>query len=168
MRHASASNRRNRSRNGAPARPAGAAGNGQSARGAGDAAPYCRPIVHMMIMVSAADRELHGLELRHIRAIVGTLPLFRFYRSANLARDAADAARRLAAGGEDAVIGELAALLPAHLRETAYALACEVAVADRRFPAEENQLLRRLRQGLKIHRLIASALERAAAARSAS
>ena len=58
--------------------------------------------------------------------------------------------------------------LPEKLRETAYALACEVTAADRVIAQEELRLLELLRHGLQVPRLSAAAIERAASARYAS
>ena len=56
-------------------------------------------------------------------------------------------------------------LLPAPLRETAYALACEVAAADGRPADAELQMLEMLRHRLGIDRLIAAGIERGVQAR---
>jgi hypothetical protein len=53
------------------------------------------------------------------------------------------------------------------LRETAYALACEVAAADGALAIEELNLLDILRRGLNVDRLVAVAIERATYARHA-
>jgi hypothetical protein len=53
------------------------------------------------------------------------------------------------------------------LRETAYALALDVALADAPVHPEENRILQRLRATLEIDRLAAAALEKAAVVRHA-
>ena len=55
--------------------------------------------------------------------------------------------------------------LPEKLRETAYALACDVAAADSQMTAEEARLLDLIRFELKIGKLVAAAIERGARAR---
>ena len=51
--------------------------------------------------------------------------------------------------------------------ETAYALACDVAVADSRLTQEELRLLEMIRFRLEVDRLSAAAIERGARARHA-
>jgi hypothetical protein len=67
--------------------------------------------------------------------------------------------------GLDAVLGLIKNALPEHLRETAYWLALEVALADSRMMQEEIRVSELLRRTLGIERLIAAALERGARAR---
>jgi hypothetical protein len=55
--------------------------------------------------------------------------------------------------------------LPAKLRETAYALACDVAVADAEMNQEKLRVLELIRHSLEIDRLVSAALERGARAR---
>jgi hypothetical protein len=57
--------------------------------------------------------------------------------------------------------------LPKYLRETAYALGLEIALAEAPVYAEENRVLQRLRTTLDIDRLTAAALEKAAIVRHA-
>ena len=59
----------------------------------------------------------------------------------------------------------LRASLPVRLRETAYAIACDIAAADGYATQEELRLLELLRHRLEIDRLIAAAIERGARAR---
>jgi tellurite resistance protein len=58
--------------------------------------------------------------------------------------------------------------LPQPLRETAYAVACDVAAADGTLAEEEANLLELLRRRLRVDRLVAAAIERATYARHAS
>ncbi len=55
--------------------------------------------------------------------------------------------------------------LPDHLRETAYALACDVAAADKLVNIYELRFLEMLRHDLRVGRLAAAAIERGARAR---
>jgi hypothetical protein len=55
--------------------------------------------------------------------------------------------------------------LPDPMRETAYALACEIAAADRHIEQEEIRLLEILRHKLDIVRLVAAVIERGVQAR---
>ncbi|MGZ9035000.1 MAG: tellurite resistance TerB family protein, partial [Rhodospirillales bacterium] len=65
-------------------------------------------------------------------------------------------------------LGQIEAALPAKLRETAYALACDVAAADGRVDREELRMLEIIRDRLAVDRLVAVAIERAAGARFAT
>jgi tellurite resistance protein len=55
--------------------------------------------------------------------------------------------------------------LPKKLRETAYAVACDIAAADGHTTQEELRMLEMLRHSLDIDRLSAAAIERGARAR---
>jgi len=55
--------------------------------------------------------------------------------------------------------------LPEKLRETAYALACDVAAADGKVTQEESRFLEMIRFRLNIGRLPAAAIERGSRAR---
>jgi hypothetical protein len=70
-----------------------------------------------------------------------------------------------AEGGLDAVLGLIAEAIPEKLKETAYAVAVEVAAADERVGQEELRILEMLRDTLGIERLHAGAIERSARAR---
>jgi hypothetical protein len=62
-------------------------------------------------------------------------------------------------------LGPLHASLPDRVRDTAYTIACEIAGVDGRLDKEERRLLDLIRETLGLERLLASAIERAAAAR---
>jgi len=67
----------------------------------------------------------------------------------------------------DKVLDLVRESLPVSLRETAYALAIEVAAADLHAGEEELNLLQMIRHKLDIDRLIAAGIERGARARHA-
>ena len=67
--------------------------------------------------------------------------------------------------GLDALFGLMRDALPDSLRETAYALCCDVAAADGHAFQAELQFLLELRHELEIDRLHAAAIERGSAAR---
>ena len=58
--------------------------------------------------------------------------------------------------------------LPAKIRETAYALACDVVAVDGEAHQEEPRMLEMIRHELRIDRLTAAAIERGARARFAT
>ena len=68
--------------------------------------------------------------------------------------------------GLDATLDAIKTALPPRLRETAYAIACDLIAVDGSATQEELQILDLIRQKLEIDRLIAAALERGARARA--
>ena len=125
-------------------------------------------LIYTMVLASAADRDMTDAELGRIGQIVSHLPVFADFDVERLPQVASDCADMLTdEQGLDNVIAEIKAALPDKLRETAYALACDVVVADGETSQEELRLLEMLRHGLDVVRLSAAAIERAAAARFA-
>jgi len=125
-------------------------------------------LIYTMVMVSASDREMQDVEMKKIGEIIKGLPVFAGYSRDLLPRTAASCAELLDhEDGLDHALAMVEAALPAGLRETAYALACEVAAADGRVLEEERRLLELLRHQLRIDRLIAAGIERGARARYA-
>ncbi len=123
-------------------------------------------LIYTMVMVSAADRHMTDNELETIGDIVSHWPVFRDYDQENLTNTAENCATLL--GGEDGLERTLAAIstaVPKNLRETAYALACDVAAADGRASQEELRLLEMLRDRLHLGGLEAAAIERVTRAR---
>ena len=125
-------------------------------------------LICTMMMVSAADRDMTESELAIIGDIVGDLPVFRDFDHQHLPRVLGECSRLL--GRENGLEEALSAIkkaLPPKLRETAYAIACDVAAADGEASQEELRVLELLRHRLGIDRLIAAGIERGARARFA-
>ncbi len=123
-------------------------------------------LVHVMVMTAAADADMTDLELRTIGDIVRHLPIFRDYDENRLSADASSCAEQLSdEDGLDIALDRIAEALPAKLRETAYALACDIAAADGSVSQEESRLLEMMRHVLEVGRLPAAAIERGARAR---
>ena len=123
-------------------------------------------IIYTMVLVSAADTDMTDPELQIIGDIVNHLPVFRDYDRKRLTRDLKECAQLLGRDdGLEAVLKAIKGGLPQKLRETAYAIACDLAAADGDASAEELRLLEILRHRLGIDRLVAAAVERAAGAR---
>jgi tellurite resistance protein len=123
-------------------------------------------LVAVMIATSAADERMVPTELHEITAIVRVLPVFDGYDIERIGRVGAlvsDLFRE--EDGLDALIGLIGEALPGHLRETAYALACDVSAADLRVPMTERRLLEELRHALDVDRLASAAIERGSRAR---
>jgi tellurite resistance protein len=123
-------------------------------------------LIYTMVIVSAADADLSDSELQTIGDIIGHLPAFRDFDRAGLPKLLDSCARALARDdGLEATLDEIKAALPANLRETAYAIACDLAAADLEASQEELRALELIRHRLSIDRLIAAGIERGARAR---
>ncbi len=126
-------------------------------------------LIYTMVLMSAADGEMSDAELATIGEIVGTWPAFRGVDMTRLTTDAEACAGMLGADdGLETVLDTIAGALNGPLRETAYALACDVAAADLDTDQEELRLLEYIRYKLDLDRLVAAAIERAARARHAT
>ncbi len=126
--------------------------------------PDC--LVALMIAVSASDENLRTTELVTIERIVNHLPVFAGFDQDRIATIAETVFDLFAEeDGLDALFGLVRENLPAHLFETAYALACDVAAADGALGDVEMRLLEEMRWELEIPRLNAAAIERGARAR---
>ena len=123
-------------------------------------------LIYVMVMMAAADSEITDQELMTIGDILRMLPVFDDFDEELLPKLAEDCAEVLNQDdGLDAVIQLASEVLPQNLRETAYALACDVAAADGRVSQEEMRLLELIRHGLPVGRLPAAAIERGARVR---
>jgi tellurite resistance protein len=123
-------------------------------------------LIYVMVVVAASDGAMSANELRAIGDIVKTLPVFKDFDSTRLLATSQECAAILQEpDGYEAVQGLVKEALPEHLRETAYWLAMEVALSDRRVALEEVRVIETLRRALGIERLVAAALERGARAR---
>ena len=123
-------------------------------------------LVAVMIATSAADEAMTPSEFREINSIVDLLPVFIGYDKDRVAQVGALVADLFAEeDGLDALLGLVKDALPDHLRETAYALACDVAAADGRVEMSELRMLEELRHELNVGRLASAAIERGARAR---
>lgn len=126
-------------------------------------------LIYTMVLVSAADRNMTDAEMRTIGEMVRFLPVFRDYDAKLLPTTAAACVEFFELeDGLDHAFETIKAALPVKLRETAYALACDVAAADGRTSQEVLRLLEMARYRLEIDRLVAAAIERGARARHAT
>ena len=118
-------------------------------------------LIFTMVLVSAAEGEMTDAELEMIGRQVRHLPVFKGFakeRLPEVGRQCADLLRE--DDGLELAVDMVAEALSSPLRETAYALACEIAAADGALAIEELNLLGMLRQELGIDRLVAVAIER--------
>jgi tellurite resistance protein len=125
-------------------------------------------LIYTMVLVSAADSDMTDAELGMIGDLVQHLPVFEGYDAADLPKTAGRCVDSLSQpNGLDETLDEIRDVLPTRLRETAYALACDIVAADRSASQEELRLLEMLRHRLELERLVAAAIERGARARFA-
>ncbi|MET0170437.1 MAG: tellurite resistance TerB family protein [Aliihoeflea sp.] len=123
-------------------------------------------LVYLMVIMSASDRDMGDEELARIGAILRTLPVFRGFDLSHTLLVAQNCQRELAEdGGFEAVLGRIRDALSQDLRETGYALAVDIAAADRTLRAEENRILDVLKARFGLDVLAVAAIERAAAIR---
>lgn len=123
-------------------------------------------LVYVMILAVAADGELADSELAKIENIIGQLPVFADYPLEDFRLDAQECAKILDdANGLENLLNTVLGALPEKLRETAYALACDVVAADLQATQEELRALEAIRHHLDVDRLTSAAIERGARAR---
>ena len=123
-------------------------------------------LIYVMVMMAAADSEITDQELMTVGDIVRMLPVFDDFDEELLPKLAKNCAEVLNQDEGFAAVIQLASdALPQNLRETAYALACDVVAADGRVSQEEMRLLALIRHGLPVGRLPTAAIERGARAR---
>ncbi|WP_430436030.1 tellurite resistance TerB family protein [Oceanibaculum nanhaiense] len=123
-------------------------------------------LIYVMVLVSASDSDMTDAEFKTIGDIVTHLPVFAEFEVDNLPSVASSCADMLQEdNGLDAALDLVHKSLPEKLRETAYAVACDVAASDGKASQEELRLLEMLRHKLHVDRLVAAAIERGARAR---
>lgn len=123
-------------------------------------------LVAMMIAIAASDENMRTAELLKIETTINNLPIFADYdldRVRVMSQTVFDLFS--VEDGLDALFGLIRENLPAHLYETAYAVACDVAAADGALSERELRLLEEMRYELDLDRLHAAAIERGARAR---
>jgi tellurite resistance protein len=124
-------------------------------------------LVYVMVTISAVDRAMTDEELARIGEIVSNLPVFHDYDDGKLVKTAEACGEILSAdGGLQHVLRLVRDALPEKLRETAYAVALEVAAADRLVRPEEIRFLEMLGDTLELDRMTTAAIERGIRARN--
>lgn len=123
-------------------------------------------LVLTMVLVSAADGGITDREIGTMSGIVQTLPAFEEFTGEQLSEATDQAVRLLREDDGLRHAGKLmrGALSP-RLRETAYALACEVIAGDRGSKRQSFDMLDFVRSELDLDPLISSAIERGVRAR---
>ena len=123
-------------------------------------------LITLMVVTSAADREMTDVELQRIGDVARTWPIFEDFRQDRLIAVAQACQKRLQENGSLEGIMETARkAIPEHLHDTAYAAAFEVASVDMEMRMEELHVLQLLRARLNVDPLTVAAIERANKAR---
>ena len=123
-------------------------------------------LVLTMVLVAAADGGITDREIGVMSGQVQTLPVFH-----DFTRDQLDGVTEAAVAllrepdGLDRAAHLIRAALTANLRETAYALACEVIAAERDAHDASLRMLEWVRDELGLDPLISAAIERGVRAR---
>ena len=124
-------------------------------------------LIFVMVTMSAVDRTMTDPELARIGEIVSNLPAFSYFDQNQLVKAAEACGEVLSLDdGLDQVLLLIRESLPKKLHETAYAIALEVAAADRAVKPEEIRFLELLSDSLALDRLTTSAIERGIRARN--
>jgi uncharacterized membrane protein YebE (DUF533 family) len=123
-------------------------------------------LVLTMVLVAAADGAMSDREIGVMSGQVQTLPVFREFTTDELVQ-ATNAAVILLKDedGLDHAARLIRAALDPRLRETAYALACEVVAGDQGSKRQSLDMLDFVRDALHLDSLIAAAIERGVRAR---
>jgi len=123
-------------------------------------------LVYTMVLAAAADATMSDREIEVMSDIVRMLPVFEGWDTTRISGLSQECADLMAdENGIDKALEAVDRALPLHLRETAYALACDVVAADGTAVQEELRLLEMLRHKIGVGRLEAAAIERGARAR---
>jgi tellurite resistance protein len=123
-------------------------------------------LIYVMVTMSGVEGPINAKELNEIGRVVKSLPIFKNFDTARLTTVAQECGEMLQEPeGLMAVLGLARDQLSPKLRETAYALAVEVAAADLAVGKEELRFLAILRDTLGLDKLVTAALERSVIAR---
>ena len=124
-------------------------------------------LIYLMVITSAADREMTDVELARIGNVLKTWPVFQDFDDWKLIRVAQDCQQRLQQeGGLESILADARRTLPKKLHDTAYAAAFEVATVDLEMRMEELRVLEMIQRSLSVEDDTVAAIERASKARS--
>jgi tellurite resistance protein len=124
-------------------------------------------LIYTMVTMSAVDRTMTDAELARIGEIVSNLPIFAEYDAERLVQTSETCGEILSqSNGLQQVLQLIRSALPKKLRETAYAVALEVAAADLDVRPEETRFLEMLSDNLELDKLTTAAIERGIRARN--
>jgi tellurite resistance protein len=124
-------------------------------------------LIYAMVTMSAVDRAMTDAEFARIGEIVSNLPVFDSYDTEKLIHTSQMCGEILSGNeGLKLVLEVIRTALPKKLRETAYAVALEVAAADLDVAPEETRFLEMLSESLELAKLTTTAIERGIRARN--
>jgi tellurite resistance protein len=125
-----------------------------------------KALIYIMVTMSGVEGQINATELAEIGHIVKSLPVFKNFDLTRITSVAQECGEMLQEQeGLQTVMALVRDQLSPRLRETAYALAVEVAAADLAVGKEELRFLAMLRDSLSLDKLVTAALERSAIAR---
>lgn len=117
-------------------------------------------LVHLMVIISASDREMADPELSGIGALARTLPVFAGFEPHRLLAVAQESQQWLQReNGLSEILDAVRDTVPSELHPTAYLIAVEVAVIDLHVDPAEVRLLHILRERLDLDRATVEAIE---------
>jgi tellurite resistance protein len=123
-------------------------------------------LIYVMVTMSGVQGNIGDKELQAIGRVVSELPIFNGFDATKLTIIAEQCGEILQEEeGLNAVFGLVAEALTPKLKETAYAVAVEIAAADLAVGREELRFLAMLRDHLGLDKLVTAAIERSAIAR---
>ncbi len=123
-------------------------------------------LIYTMVAAAETDHDIADAEINLMGDLCNHLPIFRGVDRTMLTGTAAACSAALAQqGGRERVFSSIRAALPFQLRDTAYALACDVVAIDSRLQRSEMRALEWLRAELEIDPAMARAIEKVAAVR---
>lgn len=123
-------------------------------------------LIYVMVMMTGVEGRVKQEELAEMDLLVRTLPAFRNFDRSRLSTIVQECGDMLQVkDGMQTVIALINDQLPPRLKDTAYALAVEVAASDLAVGKEELRFLAILRDGLGLDKLTTAAIEKSAIAR---
>lgn len=123
-------------------------------------------MIYIMVIVSAADRDMNEMELARMGRLVNFLPVFDDFNEDDLpAATQRCQSLLMDTDGMHVVLEVIKDAIPSRLYDTAYAIAVEIASADLSVRTEEIRVLQLLRDRLSLDKLTCAAIERGAIAR---
>jgi uncharacterized membrane protein YebE (DUF533 family) len=123
-------------------------------------------LIYTMVAAAEADREIADAEIDLIGDLGNHLPIFKGVGRAAMTEMATRCSEMLTQpGGSDKVFTLIRNALPMPLRDTAYALACDVIAVDSRLNRAEMRILESIRTQLEVDPAMARAIERIAEVR---
>lgn len=120
-------------------------------------------LIYIMVTTSAADEAISDNEFKALSEIVSHFPVFQGFDMERLDALAAECCVYLEnPDGIERILDVTEAALPPKLRETAYALAVEIAASDLDIRQEELLFLQLVRDRFELEDLTVAAIERSA------